>query len=215
MTSLERIKELLEELNREYSGWMELIKDDQELSGTYDDKMKNKIFELVFAVKELCISEEIEAEDILKELIRESKVISILKNQVDISMIYYRMLRPIQKLSCHDKELAKKMIKDIFENYILRLDYKIYERYKYLDEIYENGAKKVFSAMDRLTDYYVERLLVQKEVQIDFKEETGIEEEVCAYYAQLYEKNFKELKLNLILNKLNNLENILNQTEGD
>lgn len=123
------------------------------------------------------------------------------------------MLRPIQKLSYQNEDLAKAMIKDIFENYILRLDYEIYERYKYLDESYENGTKRIFSALDRLTDYYTEHLLVQKEVQNDLKEETGIAEEVCAYYAQLYEDNFKELKMNLLLNKLSNLENLLNESE--
>lgn len=213
MAFLERIKELIGELNQEFTGWIELIKNDPELSRTYDKKMKNKIFEFVFAVKELCIEQEKNAEEILKEVISENQVISILQNQVDISMVYYKMLRPIQKLSYQNEDLAKTIIKDIFENYILRLDYEIYERYKYLDEGYENGTNRIFSALDRLTDYYTEHLLVQKEVQIDFKEETGIAEEVCAYYAQLYEENFKELKMNLILNKLNDLENVLSQTE--
>lgn len=213
MSALETIIKLIDELNKEFTGWMELVKDDQELTGNYDKNMKNKIFELVFLVKEQCIEQEKNVEELLKEVISEDKIISILKKQVDISMIYYKMLQPIRKMSFQDGERAKAMIEDIFSNYILRLDYAVFDRYKYLDDNSENSIKKLFSALDRLTDYYVEHLFVQKQVQNDFKMETGISEEVCAFYAQLYEENFKELKVNLIMNKLTDLENALSESE--
>lgn len=206
-----RIKELIDELNQQFAGWTDFLKDEFELSETSDHKIKSKILELIFSIKEFCIKERKEPEEIISEIISENEVASILKKQVYTSMIYYRMLYPIQKLSYQDADLARITVKDIFENYILRLDYEIFERYKYIDDNIENGSKNMLSALDRLTNYYVEHLLTEKDVRRDFREETGIADDICTYYAQLYEQNFKELKLNLILNKLSVLENGLNQ----
>lgn len=209
---LEKIKKLIAAINAEFPGWLELIDENQDFSEKCAPELKNKFFELVFAIKELCIEQEKNVQEILKNEDLEKRMADVIEKHVNNSMIYYNMLQPIRNLSFQNQESAKEIIYDIFENYILRLDYEIYERYEYFNSEDENRVKRIFSAIDRLTDYYVERLLVKKEVKNDFSEETGISEEVCEYYAQLYEENFKELRLNLILNKLNDLEHRLNES---
>lgn len=210
---LEKIKDLVEKLNLEFPEWPKVIQENMDQSEKWGEKLKNIFLELAFTIKNICIEEEKDVSTVLENIFKEEKTATVIEKYVNNLMIYYNLLQPIRKLSYEEPETTKNIMGDIFENYILRLDYQIYNRYKYFNKDSEDGVKKIFSAIDRLTDYYVEHLLVKKEVQNDFKAETGISLEICEYYANLYEENFKELKQNLMLHKLNDLEYILNSLQ--
>ena len=40
----------------------------------------------------------------------------------------------------------------------------------------------------------------------DFKDETGFGDDICKYYAELLDKNFKEIKLNILMQDMENLQ---------
>lgn len=200
------MKKMLDELNLEFPEWLNEIDVNGNFAEKSGEKLKNNFYKMIFDIKAFCIESGLDVEEIVEKISDQKREREIIAKNVNDCLMYYKLLSPIRELSFSDEERAKIFVNDCFENYIIRLDYKIYERYAFLDE---DKVKEMLSALERLTDYYVERLLIKKEVERDFKEETGISDEVCRCYAELYESNFKELKFNLILNKLNNLEEMV------
>ena len=206
---MERIKILLDRLNLEFPDWINEIDENGNFSEKSDEKIRECFYKTIFQIKAICVEDGLNVEEVIENISNEKKDGEIVARNVSDCLTYYRVLKPIRELSFSDEKRAKKFLKDCFEKYILRLDYEIFEEYLFIELNNEGEFKKILSAIDRLTEYYAERLLIKKEVQNDFKGETGISDEVCCYYSELYESNFQELKLNLILNKLNNLEQLL------
>lgn len=206
---MERIKRLLDRLNLEFPGWIKEIDKNGDFLEKSDEDLRNYFYKTIFDIKAICVEDGLDIDEVIEKISSEEKSGEIISKSVNDCLVYYKALSPIRELSFLDEERAKAFLKDCFENYIIRLDYEVSERYGFLEVYNEGNVKRMLSAIDRLTDYYVERLLIKKEVQKDFKEETGISDTVCSYYAELYEDNFQELKLNMILNKLNNLEEML------
>ena len=197
---------MLDELNLEFPEWSSEIDENGDFLEKSDERLRNNFYKIIFEIKAFCIDSGLSVEEIVEKISDKKKNTEIIIKNVNNCLTYYKILSPIRELSFQDEKGAKAFLRDCFDNYIIRLDYKISEKYNFLDE---EKVNKMLAAIDRLTDYYVERLLVKKEVENDFKGETGISNEVCSYYAELYESNFQELKFNLILNKLNNLEDML------
>ena len=70
----------------------------------------------------------------------------------------------------------------------------------------EEEADKAIQSIGSLTEYYIRRLYVTKYIIDDFKDETGFGDDICKYYAELLDKNFKEIKLNILMQDMENLQ---------
>lgn len=101
-----------------------------------------------------------------------------MQKQIECTLIYYNTFKPLHEMSYESPDSLKSMFKDIFKNYILRMEMDINTRYEVPDENGKNCIEEILVALDRLTAFYVGRLWGQKAVEQDFKEESGLSEEV-------------------------------------
>lgn len=212
---LENIKDMLRKLNEEFPDWQEILIRDPELLEDDDEKVKEKIVELIVALKQKCKEKGNCDLDFFMELLDEREIAEILQSHVNKSLVYYNILQPIRTTSYQNPEIVKKLIDDVFHNYILRYDPSINERYEIYSSEGENAINEIMRAIDRLTAFYAERLLIETEVEKDFEDETGFSKEICEFYAQLYEKHFQELKMNIILHGIGAIQGFLKNRENE
>lgn len=193
------INDIIKSLNSEYEDWQEKLKRDGDFFDNINEKYSDQIYELIIALKRLCKEKDRDDLDVFLEVFEDKDIAEKLQKYVEKTLIYYKAFKPLRRRCVKEKEKVEEMITDIFDNFVLRFDSDILNRYEMLNENGDNQIDEVLQSMDNLTDYYVKHLMVKKNVVKDFMDETGLPEEVCELYAELYEKNYYELKLNLLM----------------
>ena len=88
------------------------------------------------------------------------------------------------------------------ENYIVRYDNTFqlkYQRYSFENQ---QQYEEVLSSLDSLVLYYVKKQFAFETIVHELKDDTGISESVCRYFAKLIEDNYQKIQLNLLINML-------------
>ena len=100
-------------------------------------------------------------------------------------------------------------------NYVVRWNmelYKDFEKYHFSDS---DEMQDAMTSLDALTDYYVERSLTHQNIVNDFAEETDLSEALCNYYADLLDKYYTDIKLNIIFNKVEKMSERIERMEKE
>lgn len=210
---MRRIEQYIDKLNLEYPGWQDDLKRNIDFSKSENEELKNKIYDLVIEIRRVCKEKQEYDRKVLNDIFEDRVICDILWKYVDRVLIYYKAFQPIREKSYSDPENTRKLLEDIFNNFILRIDPEIIDQYKDFAGTGEgeNGIERVIYAIDGLTEYYVEHLFTQNMVENDFREETDLNSEICKYYAELYESHFQEIRLNMIMNGIGKIEEEMEQ----
>lgn len=119
---------------------------------------------------------------------------------VEKILTHFRAMSCVRELEKKDIQLAKGLFREIMSDYVVRWDWKLQESF---NEFYLKTAvdmKKVMQSLDTLSDYCVKNTWVIPRIIEDFREETELSEELYEFYGELLEENYREIKLNLIMN---------------
>ena len=205
----EQIKTLLEQLDKKNPNWKEQLRSEDK-DGVMDEETRNQVAKLIMAFRQLFKEKGTDDIELLSSYFDDESLIERIYAEVKQTLIYYNSFSVLREIEQTDQDLVTHFIEDVFHYCLLRVDLQIFKKYSdYGDSRIDN----VVWAFDNLTDYYIRRLFTQDTVQNDFQNETGLSKTNSDFYADLYEKNFSELRLNTILNMLQNNQERIKQLE--
>lgn len=208
----EQIKTLLEQLDKEKPNWKEQLKseDKDSISSGMDEETRNLVAKLVIAFRQLFKERDTDDIELLSSYFDDKILIERIYAQVKQTLVYYNAFSVLREMEQTDLDLVTRFIEDVFYYCLLRVDMRAFNKYS---DYGENRIENVVWAFDNLTEYYIRRLFTQNTVQNDFQDETGLSETNSDFYADLYEKNFSELRLNTILNMIQSNQDRIKQLE--
>ena len=205
----EQIKTLLEQLDKKNPNWKEQLRSEDK-DGVMDEETRNQVAKLIMAFRQLFKEKGTDDIELLSSYFDDESLIERIYAEVKQTLIYYNSFSVLREIEQTDQDLVTHFIEDVFHYCLLRVDLQVFKKYSdYGDSRIDN----VVWAFDNLTDYYIRRLFTQDTVQNDFQNETGLSKTNSDFYADLYEKNFSELRLNTILNMIQNNQERIKQLE--
>lgn len=106
----------------------------------------------------------------------------------------------------------KGILDAIYRNYIVRYEPGYLEQLK--NEVCDGEKLRgIAEQMDYLTDYYISRSYTRNKIVQDLRDETGLMEENCEYWADLIEKDYMALKMNYIVAGIERIQMSLRKAE--
>lgn len=194
------IKNIIEELNKIDNKWQKKVVEVNDLEQLYKSEHGDELGQLIDLIRQFIKSDrEEEIKDILS-VVDNKKAVDILINYAYDTMVHYNnmfILRELEKENC--EEIVFKLIQDAFENCVLRFDYNFIDRYDHYKIKDADEMRNILRSIDCLTEYYVRRLFTKRSICEDFELETGLSKTCCEKYAELVEDNFKEIRMNIIM----------------
>ena len=205
----EQIKTLLEQLDKKNPDWKELL-GSEDKDSVMDEETRNQVAKLIMAFRQLFKEKGTDDIELLSSYFDDESLIERIYAEVKQTLIYYNSFSVLREIEQTDQDLVTHFIEDVFHYCLLRVDLQVFKKYS---DYGDSRIDDVVWAFDNLTDYYIRRLFTQDTVQNDFQNETGLSKTNSDFYADLYERNFSELRLNTILNMLQNNQERIKQLE--
>ena len=205
----EQIKTLLEQLDKKNPNWKEQLRSEDK-DGVMDEETRNQVAKLIMAFRQLFKEKGTDDIELLSSYFDDESLIERIYAEVKQTLIYYNSFSVLREIEQTDQDLVTHFIEDVFHYCLLRVDLQVFKKYS---DYGDSRIDDVVWAFDNLTDYYIRRLFTQDTVQNDFQNETGLSKTNSDFYADLYEKNFSELRLNTFLNMLQNNQERIKQLE--
>lgn len=205
----EQIKTLLEQLDKKNPNWKEQLRSEDKDS-VMDEETRNQVAKLIMAFRQLFKEKGTDDIELLSSYFDDESLIERIYAEVKQTLIYYNSFSVLREIEQTDQDLVTHFIEDVFHYCLLRVDLQVFKKYS---DYGDSRIDDVVWAFDNLTDYYIRRLFTQDTVQNDFQNETGLSKTNSDFYADLYERNFSELRLNTILNMLQNNQERIKQLE--
>ena len=184
----EQIKTLLEQLDKKNPNWKEQLRSEDK-DGVMDEETRNQVAKLIMAFRQLFKEKGTDDIELLSSYFDDESLIERIYAEVKQTLIYYNSFSVLREIEQTDQDLVTHFIEDVFHYCLLRVDLQVFKKY---------------------SDYGDSRI---DDVVWAFQNETGLSKTNSDFYADLYEKNFSELRLNTILNMLQNNQERIKQLE--
>ena len=208
---LDFINTLIGEITKQFPEWdsqiTKILSDDNEADESNKNIISaftNMLKQFVEKVKGGEISET-EICDYLAQYSCNEYAVRYIKRSLD----KYRRFEPLRKLEREDIYKAKNCIDQIWTSYVLRHNPYFEEENNLLltAQEYRDVAREI----DNNTDICIGYNLHVKAISRHFIKETELSSELCEYIAAKIDADFDKLKLNYIIYKLRNIEDMLDE----
>lgn len=199
---MEKYQVIIEELNNIDADWKIKVCENQKLEEIKNYELLQKIDELIGIIRQYKKKSDAESLEDIAQMIDAQSVIELLNQYVENSLVYFNTLSELREIERGNSEKVKEFLQDVIENYIVRVDMQIAKRFQTYNFKSEKSMVETYRAIDHLTEYYVRKLYVKSNIEEDFCEETGLSKESCQLYAELIDKYFQEIKMNIIMQGL-------------
>ena len=146
-----------------------------------------------------------QVEEELRETQASEELVQKLMEETGKTLRFYMHLAPLRKLENRDKTALKGLLTAIYQKYIVRLE-RGYLRQLHLEECTNEELYEIARYMDSMTDFYVSRGYTRQGIIQDLQDETGLSMDACGYWADLIEQNYMLLKLNYIVEELEDIK---------
>ena len=98
--------------------------------------------------------------------------------------------------------LAKMLIKEIFEQHIIRFNPDFNEKYSNFQLASKQDMNNIIQSIASLTRYYVYYGFIGEYILKDIKEETEISDELAQTYVDTFETHYHELQMEYLISHL-------------
>jgi len=196
-----RVRQQLKELDQCNIDWEGIKKDGYNIGSTED------YGELWFdAVKSLrTLLKKLPPEECKKELKEETALYFWLNDVIeyaDNSLYYYRNLAGLREIDERSSAEACNFISLAFENYVVRVNKDFLKTCQQFGLKDEKDMLQILKMLDRLTNFYVSNCYSNNIIKKDFAGESDLSDEACETFINLVDKNYMEIKMNLIYHRL-------------
>ena len=203
---MENVRLTISELDKHFPGWMKSAVNESNLFFQKDWKYRELLIVIITELRSIKKADDKELFEKFEQMIDNDKFFELFNTYIENTLIFYRNLEGLRRGNLETQEKIKTFLDDVFQNHILRFDPEIAQRFEEYHLSSEEEADKAIQSIGSLTEYYIRRLYVTKYIIDDFKDETGFGDDICKYYAELLDKNFKEIKLNILMQDMENLQ---------
>lgn len=212
---MDEIKKLILQLDEQNCQWRECIKasDDSKINDAA--RFRQTIAKLLFELRNILKLDDQSKADEAARIIDDKVIADSFFRHAENTLVNYRAMTHIRMLEKEDSVLCKEFFDTVMSNYVVRWNmelHKDFERYHFNNS---NEMQESMASLDALTDYYVENALTHQSIVKDFAGETELSETICTYYADLLDKHYTDIKLNIILNKLEGMSERMERIEKD
>ena len=149
-----------------------------------------------------------ERNDKLKELENDINNSQLYDDLMDFSkhtLRHYYAWKAVKELEKANKELIPALFQNIMDKFVLRLELDFKQTYSVYYVESEDDFSELLRSYDALVTYYVKRHFSRKWIIADIMEETEIDSEDAELFADLIERNYRELQLNIMIDGLSRL----------
>lgn len=195
-------QDCLKALNDLDQNWIGKIVRDKRID---NHELGEKFVEFLTEIKTLSKMNNGLPSEIRDQLKSESELLEWLEEWVENALQGYRGFEPIRTLSVEDDETARNFFRAAFDNYVLRFDPKFVEKYCTY-RLDRDSMAMVLRLLDSITDFYISSHMTRIAIREDFEEETGLNDELCDFYASLVDENYELLLMNYITENLANMQ---------
>lgn len=204
------ISELLQKLQQIDASWESFISGGKQPDNA---EVEKKIRLLVKILRqELKAEEEEEVRNyLLSEGVGKETAEKLVGNAREMLQLYidFEVLREWEDRSGIE---LKGILDAIYRNYIVRYEPGYLEQLK--NEVCDGEKlRSIAEQMDYLTDYYISRSYTRNKIVQDLRDETGLMEENCEYWADLIERDYMALKMNYIVAGIERMQMSLRKAE--
>lgn len=197
---MDKVRKIIDSMDQMSDHWREYIKNNDDSHIQDVEIFRKKVIELLDEIKRIMKEGDCEKLEEIRKLLDDSAIADSFFISTEKTLTHFRAMSCVRELEKKDIQLAKGLFQKIMLDYVVRWDWKLQESFNEYHLKTEEDMKKVMQSLDTLSDYYVKNTWVISRTVEDFKEETELSEELCQFYGELLEENYRELKLNLIMN---------------
>lgn len=115
---------------------------------------------------------------------------------------HYYAWKVVKELEKTNKEMIPALFQNIMDKFVLRVEFDFQQAYAVYYVENEDVFWELLKSYDTLVTYYVERHFSRKSIIADIMEETEIDSEDAELFADLIERNYRELQLTIIIDNL-------------
>lgn len=206
---MENIRVAISELDKHFPGWMKNAVNESNLFFEKDWKYRELLSVLITELRDIKKADNKELFGKFEQQIADDKFFELFNTYTENTLIFYRNLEELRQKNVMTQEKIKLFLGDVFKNHIIRFDPEFVERYADYNLSSEEEAENAIQSINSLTEYYIRRLYVTKYIIGDFKDETGFSDDLCKYYAELLDENYQEIKFNILLRAMDDVQSNL------
>ena len=198
---MENIKKLIKEIEITDENWKKYNCIDDVKNPQTKDFLNILISEMRELIKQ-------ERNDKLKELENDINNSQLYDDLMDFSkhtLRHYYAWKAVKELEKANKELIPALFQNIMDKFVLRLELDFKQTYSVYYVESEDDFSELLRSYDALVTYYVKRHFSRKWIIADIMEETEIDSEDAELFADLIERNYRELQLNIMIDGLSRL----------
>lgn len=173
----------------------------QEDSDEKDDN-ESYIEEFLNAYKEVVIENNESEMKKVERIIDNDLLFNDIKVYVENLLNIYYAAESLRVLEVKDSRLAEKLVDSIFEQCIIRLNPAIIAQYKEFEIASEDAFRSLASVLASLGTFSVRNNLYIDEITNVIYRNTRLSKTMCQYISGKIDKNFEQLRLMLIMQKL-------------
>lgn len=199
---MEEIKKIINEIRSVDKDW-ERYNSIKEIDGAQIEKPVNMLIEAIRNIIKEGRADELKG---LQESIRNPQLCDDLIEFSRYTLKHYMSWKIVRELEKTNKELVPVLFQSIMEKFVLRLEFEFQQTYHIYQVKDEDVFYELLKSYDTLTSFYVQRHLSRKSIVQDIIEETEINNDDAELFADLIERNYKELQINIIIDNLANMQ---------
>lgn len=197
---MDKVKNIICSMDQMSDHWREYIKNNDDSQIKDVEVFRKKVIELLDEIKRIMKEGDQEKQEEIRKLLDDPVISDSFFMSVEKTLTHFRAMSCVRELEKKDIQLAKGLFRKIMSDYVVRWDWKLQESFNEFHLKTAVDMKKVMQSLDTLSDYYVKNTWVIPRIIEDFREETELSGELCEFYGELLEENYREIKLNLIMN---------------
>ncbi len=198
---MEKIKKLINKIETADENWVQY----HCIEDVKNDQTKDLLNILITEIREMIKQDR---NDSLKELadhIKNPQLYDDLMKFSKHTLKHYYAWKVVKELEKENKELIPALFQNIMDKFVLRLELDFQQTYSFYYVEKEDDFFELLKSYDTLVSYYIKRHFSRKSIIADLIEETEIENEDAELFADLIERNYRELQLNIIIDGLSHL----------
>ncbi len=206
--------DIIRYLDKSDSNWLQYIKandNDGIVHNTPIIQFQQNIMSQFFSKQNDINLEDCKWRHLLYDSMINNYTTSCFSEKTEKFLIHYNAMKPVRILEKSNSRLCEDFLKDVMENYVCRWSIDCSQRFHDYNFSDSDEMQNAMKSLVMLSNFYVGKAFSSEMIREHFYSETGLSKYISDYYAGLLNNNYQDIKLNLILQKIESLDQKMNK----
>lgn len=195
---MEQIINIINEIKAKDQNW-----DKHEELSDIDLGEQNALVNNLFRkVRELLKKKQESSLETIKQQMENDTLYNSLIGTAEKSLWHFRAWEVVRRSDRNEGGRTQILFQNIMEKYVLRVDFDFQNTYGLYDIDNPNIFHDLLQSYDVLVAYYIRYHFSKRTIIEDIMEETDIIKEDAEIFADIFERHYKELQINFIIDEL-------------